>query len=307
MIAISFLYIIHKDKYLKEYKTGFRKYLGSFLIPKLKPKIIDTIEIEDKIVGKIAGINLKDIDLQNKDDINEYLKSIKSIIDSDFNNLYIEGQEEMGEELIKYIGKELHLSIDTGYSNKIRYLPEMIVNIFKVLKEEPSQKELLIVGEDSKTIKQFAVNISNQFKFISIYGVDEDDDVYDFILENTGVSAFFPTDLNKVIKNYSVIINLSDYIFDSSYYEKTKRSTIVFDFGNTNKQFSTIQDFGYKIKNLKMKQTPYLSKVINSSLCESFKSEVEHDYIVPKSIISGGKAYGIEEYIKLFIKFKGKF
>lgn len=298
-----------KDKYLKHYRIGFKKYLPTFMIPKFKPKIIDTIKIEDKVIGEIAGINLKDIDFKTQADIDEYLKSIKNILDSNIGNLYIEGQEDMSEDLIRYIEEKLNLKIENGYSNKIQHLPYMIKNIFKFLKENPSEKEILIIGDDLNMIKNVAVKISSKFKFISIYGMSEDnkDDVYEYILENTGASIFFPTDLNKVIKSYDVIINLADSIFNESCYRKTKRSTIVFDFSNTNKQFNTIHDFDYKIQKLNPKQSIYFDKGINSSLCQGFKNVVGEDLISPENIISRGEVYGIQEYIKLFIRLKGKF
>ena len=313
VIYISFLYIINKEKYLKYYKIGFKKYLPTFMISKFKTKIIDTVEIEDKIAGKIVGINLKDINFEIQKDINEYLKSIKNIIDLDldnvYDNLYIEGQEDMDDEVIRYIEEEVALNIDSGNSNRIEYLPEMIENIFKALKEDPYEKELLIIGEDLDIIKDVAIKMSDKFKFISIYGMDEDknEDLYDSILESKGISIFSPTDLSKVIRSYSVIINLSDFVFNESNYRRAKKSAIIFDFCNKNKKLDTIHDFTYKIKNLKGEEGNYFDKGINSSLCECFKATVGEDYIIPKNIISKGKVYRIQEYIELYLKSKGKF
>lgn len=279
------------------------------MMPKFKPEIIDTIEMEGRTIGKIAGINLKDVDLKDENDINAYLKSVKSIMPMNFKDLYIEGQEKISKDIIETIEEKLHLNIEPGYKNKIKYLPHMIQNIFKALKEEQSQREFLIIGRDPNGIKEVAVNIADQFKFISIYGMgeDESDDVYEYVLEKTGASIFVPTDLKGVIKNYSVIINLDDSTLNELHYRNIKKGVIFFDFGTNNREFDAIQDFEYKIKNFKSKQIACFAKAINSSICEGFKNELGDDCIVPSGIISRGEVYEIDEYIKLFIRFKGKF
>lgn len=279
------------------------------MIPKLKPKIIESIDIEDKIIGKVAGINLKNIDLENEIDINAYIKSIKKIIDIDFDNIYIEGQDNFNDNALDLIQKELNLKIDKGYKTKIYDLPIMIKNIFRFTGEDIREKEVLIILDNVKGVKNVIEDISKQCKFISIYGLNdsENDDIYEYILEQTGLSVFCPVNLENVIKNYSLIINLSKSSFSDKLYKKIKRSTIIFDFGENEKKFNTIQDFGYKLKDFKLKEVVYLNKVINSSQFHALKNATGIENIIPKYIISGKHYYSIEEYITQFIRFKGKF
>lgn len=279
------------------------------MIPKLKPKIIESIDMEDKTIGKVAGINLKNIDLENEIDINAYIKSIKKIMDIDFNNIYIEGQDEFDDNALDLIQKELSLNIDKGYITKLDHLPIMIKNIFRFTGEDIREKEVLIILDDIKGVKGLIETVSKQCKFVSIYGLNEseNEDIYEYILEQTGLSVFCPINLDNVIKNYSLIINLSKSVFTDNLYKKTKRSTIIFDLGGNEKKFHTIQDFGYKLKDFKLKETVYLNKVINSSEFYAFKAATGREDIIPKYIISGKYRYSIQEYITQFIRFKGKF
>lgn len=277
------------------------------MIPQLSPSIVDTIEIKDRLVGKIAGINLKDIDFEDIEQRKSYIDSIKKLGIVDFSNLYIEGQDKISSDTIDYMQRELNLNINNGYINKVKHLPYMICKIFKALKQDTSQEEILIIGKNSKKVGEIAVKISPHFKFISAYGLHEDekDTVYDYILDNTGISTFFPTDLKDVIKNYSIIINLSHSILNETIYKKTKKSTIIIDFSNEGIEFNSIQDFSYYIKNLK--RSPCFADIIDSVILENFGGEIEDNCIIPKKVISHNKIYDIDEYIGSFVKLKGKF
>ena len=312
MIIIGLLYIIGDNKYLKHYKTGFIKHIPEFLLPSMKPKIIDDITQDENIIGIIAGINIKPIDFENNKDLEEYIMAIKSIKPEGYSNLYIEDYKHIPKNIIDYIEKSLNMKISNGQYIRISYIPLVITEIYKLLKDRIETKETLILCKDKEMTKEIIKIISKDIKFITISGCNEKDnqEIYEYILDETGLSLFQSSNIDKILDNYSVIINLIDnYKINSP---KIKRNCIIFDYGEENylienrdrhNTVNRIEDFIFDIKDLQIDSNEWVDSGVHSDLYEVFNKNTKQSM---PCIYSGGEYYSIRDYVSCFIKLKGK-
>jgi len=308
-IYIGLLYIINDKKYLEHYKKGFIKHVPEFLLPKIKPNIIDDIVKDESLMGKIAGINMKPIEFNDEKELDKYIIGIRNIKTENCTNLYIEDHRYIPDEILEYIENTLDMNISKGISIKISQIPLIIKKIYALLKEDLGEKEVLILSKDKEILKKIIKGVSKDLKLITAIGYDNkyENEIYEYILEKTGLSLFYSSNINKILGNYSIIINLiNDFNLDIS---KVKRKCLIFDFSekslvkNENGKSNNIEDFVFQLKDTDINETKWIEKDIHSDLYESLNGNCKNEI---SYLSCGNDYYTIEEYVNLFIKHRGK-
>lgn len=307
---IVLLYIIKHNKYLEHYRSGLMKYIPYGLLPNIKPKIIDDIVRKDDIIGKVVGINLKPIDYSCEKSLEEYIIGIKRLGIEDINSLYLEEMEYVPRTVIKYMEDSLGLKISRNQDIKIFHIPLVIKKIYNLLEYDLQDKEILIISEDKEISKTIIREIAKDIKFITNLGcsLTDSEEIYEYILEETGLSLFHSSDISKIWGRYSIVINLSeDFKLEVS---KIKRNAIIFDFGSRKNLDSnrkdnllhSIKDFGFKLEDININRNKWLGDWIRSDLYGAL------DGILPgeiKILYLEKDYYHIEDYVNSFIKLKG--
>ena len=283
------------------------KYIPEVFLPKIKPKIIDDIIIESDIIGKIVGINLKPIDFDDESQLQEFLNAIIKLKSENSTRLFIEGHENLSKEKINNIEQFTNMKIPDGENTKIINLPFVMKDICKTIKENLEEKEILVICDNKEKTKRIIKEISKDVKFVTAIGCEEDnDEIYEYILEETGLSLFYPSNIKRILENYSIIINLIDDV--ELDFSKVRRNCIVFDFGKGNsldnkKRPPFIEDFGFNLADLGIKENKFIKSKILSSLSEALTGDKNKKI---KYLYSDKNYYSIKDYVNLFIKLKGK-
>src|SRR5699024_7818511 len=95
------------------------------------------------------------------------------------------------------------------------------------------------------------------------------EDISKSIFESTGLSIFHCKSIDRILKNYFIIINLNEN--KEIDMNKIRRGAIVFDFSfGKSSQTYGIVDFIFKIDGLNIKQNPYIGENIPSPIYEYF-------------------------------------
>ncbi len=308
-VIIGLLYIVDSGRYLKHYKKGFMKYIPEFILPKIKPNVIDDIMRGNDIVGKIAGINLKPIDFNDKHEFREYLNVlIKFKEDESYDRLFIEGCKDLDKEIIFNIEEFTNMKISDGEYIKITNLSKVMKEICNLLKDNLEEKEILIICDNKERMKKIIKGISRNVRFITAIGCEEDnEEIYEYILDETGLSLFYPSNIERILGNYSIIINLIDNLEIN--FSKVRRNCIIFDFVDgiyldNKKSFFPIKDFAFNLNDLGINENRWIRGEVLSSLAESL---ICNNIEAVTYLYSQGKHYTIKDYVNSFIRVKGKF
>lgn len=278
-------------------------------MPSIKPKVIQYIQREETGGIIVTGINVKAIDFDNNAQLDKYLEGIKEIITEEVSGIYIEGQEGLNGDILKYIEETINIKMFYGEDIKIKFLPIILKKTYRILKDNLEEKEILILDDNKERIKKTIKEISKYLGYISVIGLDRDqqDDLYDYILEETGISIFYPLNVDKIAGNYSIVVNFLDdvdYIFN-----KLRRNSLVFDFSNIehesiNNRPPYIQDFYFIFEGIEVEGRKIVNTKISSSLFEALSlGEYKGDIL----LYGDGKHYFLRNYIDNFVKIKGRF
>ena len=263
---------------------------------------------ENDIIGRMAGINLKPIDFDDEYKLKEYLNAIMKLKDEDCTKLFIEGYEKLNKETIYHIQEFTNMKILDGEETRINNLPLVMKDICNLMKEDIAEKEILVICDDKEKTKRTIKEISKDVRFVTAIGCEEyNDEIYEYILEETGLSLFYPVNIDRILENYSMIINLMDGL--SLDFSKVRRNCIVFDFGqgnslHNNKRPPFIQDFAFNFNDLGVNKNRLMQNRVLSNLFEALVEDRKKDI---KYLYSEGNYYSIKDYVNLFIKVKGKF
>ncbi len=306
-MTIGFLYIIDKDKYLQYYKKGFIKYMPQIFLPLFKPVILEKIKKEEIVIGKVGAVNLKSIDFNSEEQLNKFIKSIEKIQDEDCVSILMEEYIDLDSSILETLKKNLNIFSGSGMLKKIVDLPIVIRKIFNILNEDIKDKEVLILSDDKEKAKEIIKELAKDIRFITVYGLDEEEEeeLYQYILYEIGLSIYHTKDFYNTIENYSVVINLIDRINLSKTIRK--KDSIVFDFSSGNNESSLIKDYGYDLKDLAIKKSKWFGPIINTKMIE-FLLEENINNIKPKYLITKeNNYYTFKEYVELFIKIRGRF
>lgn len=297
---------------MEYYKRGWFKYVPERFIPIIRPKIIDTINKEGNIIGRVAGINLKPIDLKEEKLLNEYIQAIIKLNQEQNKTLIIEDYNHIDKESVDEIRKKTNMRIFTGENTKIKSIPIAIKEIYNLLKEDLKKQEILVISDRKAIAKDIIKSFSKEVRFITTIGDTEEniEEIYNSILEETGLSLFHSSNIEKILSNYSIIVNLKDTLdFNIS---KLRKSAIVFDLSHS-KIFKTadkgrntyhvIEDFIFQLDSLGIEDTIWINNKLSSNIYESLNEKQDLKFY---QIYSNGDYYYLRDFVNLVIRAKGK-
>ncbi|HHV46018.1 MAG TPA: hypothetical protein GXX53_03775 [Tissierellia bacterium] len=269
-------------------------------------------DLKGNIIGKVCGIYLRDYFDEKEKVIENFILAIERLKDANIDSIIFEDMSLFNRQDLKAIENGTNLKVLDGTDLLISFLPAALKKIYSLLGTDLKSKELLIIGDDEKQTKDLIESIYKEVGFITITGKYKDnviDNIYKHILEKTGLSIFYSKNIDKILTNYSIIINLIDnYSID---FRKLRSETIVFDF-SLKKVLrksallhgkASIEDFVFSKDNLNIAKNSYLPEVICSRLYESLNSYDREDL---KEFIVNGEIYSVEEFVNEKIKNKGK-
>ncbi|WP_262429399.1 hypothetical protein [Paratissierella segnis] len=294
------------EKYKSWFKTQGLKYLPDFLFPKFKPKILDYIKKDKENLGRIIGINLKPINFLDESQLSMFIEGILKLKSCDDTMFYIEGMEHIPKFILIEIGKRTGLNFKFGDNTRIFNIPQIIIKAYDILEEDYNSKETLVICKDKERLLELMQMLSDHFKFLSVFGLDEvgKNELYEAILEATGISIFQPVQIDRLIKNYNIIINFNDEIdFNIS---NIRSDALIIDFSEK-KPFNLVDKKGIIIEDINFElniENEFIEKFVSppflESLCEDW------DKVFTRIKVKDS-FYSIEEIIGLKVKLKGKF
>src|SRR5699024_1305609 len=110
---------------------------------------------------------------------------------------------------------ETSMEIPKGLDIKLYNIPLILKEISRIQKKDIGKEEVLIISSDRDNIIKTIDSISNVFNFISLIGLDKDeeDELCSEILKTRGLSIFQPKNLEKNLNRYNIIINLEEEFY----------------------------------------------------------------------------------------------
>ena len=279
------------------------KYVLNFFTPIFKVKVIERLIIGGENKGNIAGINLQAIDYEDKNYLKKLINYINKLKVESTQLIYI---EELGEGKLGVKGvieRETGLVFPNELDLKL-YNMKLILDKALRMNSLLSEKEVLIICRDRELGCRIIRTIYKDFPFISIVDeIEDQEDICEDILSDTGLSISAVNDLNRMIQNYGIIINVEKEIDIDI--QAIKKSAIVFDFSkgskfSTAKGYILIEDISINAKDYKMPSL--LPNEISSSLYKSLTGKEETRFY---RIYSRGKLYTFDEIIKSKDALKG--
>lgn len=312
-LFIGLIYILGQSRYFEYYFRGIRKAFPKSLIPVIRPKNLENIyDIDGNVLGKICGIFLKHYPEEKDEIVENTIKALDSLKEEYIRSIIFEDRFLFNRKDLKLIEARTNLKVIDGKKILLTFLPLALKEIYSLLGEDSKNKEVLIIGDDEKETKEIIEAIYKEVGFVTItgpYSKDIADNIYETILEKTGLSIFYSKNIDKILKNYSIIINLiDDCSIDLS---KIRKEAILFDFSaskdlkknRVEKGRAIIEDFIFKEKNLKIKESKYLPTSVFSSMYEELADLNRGDLM---GFYIDNNIYSIEEFIDKNIKNKGK-
>lgn len=305
------IYIISHNRYKELLKTGLYKYIPDFILPKYRPRVIDDIIKEEKVIGCVLAINLKEIDLRADSCLDEYINKILNLKSEEDNLLYIEGLEDIDINILNEIELRTSMTIPTGEKNWFYNVPIILKRLLKHLNENSFEDEVLIIcGDKEKTVELIKM-IPEDLRFISIIGKNEDilEEIYEVILEDTGISLFQPSNIENTIKDYNVIINLSNEVIGD--FKSMRRKAIIFDLSSTKSLSKIIGDYKHNIiinsisisiKNTDILKNIWVGEEVSPRVYELLMADKCKEF---NKIQWKNHYYSINEFINKVIKIKG--
>lgn len=216
--------------------------------------------------------------------------------------MILENVNLFNNEEISLIQEETNLKMLDGMKIKSHFLPIVLKKIYILLNESLKGKEVLIFGDDEKLMKEFILSLTKEVKFITLVGDSREtiEDISKFVLEKTGLSIFHSKNIDKILKNYSIIINLKDNIKINE--NKIRKEAVIFDFSlgkglsrgleGTNTSV-VIEDFMFKAEALDMQKNNWIEERVSSSIYEYFNKVETKDL---HGLLVKGKVYSIEDF-----------
>ncbi len=269
-------------------------------------------DLDGNISGKICGIFLKAYPKKKDEIIEATVEALDSLKEEYTNKVIFEDLLLFNREDLRLIEERTNLKVIDGKKTLIAFLPIALKEIYRQLGEDIKNKEVLIIGNDEEETKEIIELICKDIRFITITGPYNKamvDNIYEYILERTGLSIFYSKNIDKILINYSIIINLIDnYSIDL---KRIRKGAILFDLSpskglkknNGKEGRAIIEDFIFKRENLKIKENEYLPKIIFSFIYEGLmefnRGDLEGFYI-------DNNFYSIDEFVGKIIKNKEK-
>lgn len=245
--------------------------------------------------------------LRKVNDLDSIIRRINRIKEEDTRHLIIEKLDLFSEEDIRLIEDKTNLPIKDGQNIKSYFTPFVLKSLYKNLNQDLRKKEVLIFCGEKDLTEEFIFNLSQDIKFITLVGQDLEivETIRENILQATGLSIFHSKKIDRILKNYHIIINLSNNpLIDLN---KIRRESLIFDFSRNkalkdlNHKF-IIEDIIFHKQNIK--EDKYLKDGLPSALYESFNKKEVKDL---KGLLINDKVYNYQELITNKIRQKGRF
>lgn len=208
--------------------------------------------------------------------------------DENTNLLLIEELYLFRREELKLIENRTNLRVLDGMKVLINYLPLVLNKIYGRLEEDIKDKEILILGDDEELTKKVIESIYKNIGFVTISGQYKEEDIeniYEYILDKTGLSIFYSKNIDRILTNYSIIINLIDNY--NINFNNVRGEVIIFDF-SISKQFSKnikqnsklriVEDFVFKGDNLDIRENDFVPFLIHSYIYEQLSNMKLEDF-----------------------------
>ncbi|MDR7870929.1 MAG: hypothetical protein RIN55_08735 [Tissierellaceae bacterium] len=301
---IDLIYIIDPYKYRQLLEKGINKYLFKFVMPLYKANKIHDIIIEDNIIGHIYGINLKPLDFNNDENIEEYILNIKNVMDDEYGAIYIE--EKLPLDVLEIIQSSLDVINQDDNDIRIFNIPFIIEALMLKMKRDIIKEEILIITNDKEEALKIIDLISNKFNFISVLGLNELDgeSVYEEVLENTGISVYLPQSSMVSLRRYGLIINTLDN--PSISLKGIRNNAIVIDFSSI-KPFKginkyVIEDLSFDLSDLGLNDNPWIDKEVKLNLYSCLFKGKNRRFC---RVFNNGGLISIENFVNQGLKIKG--
>lgn len=251
----------------------------------------------------MGGVVLNSSNVDKECLVEEIIFGIEKIKEEGMNSLIIEDLHLLNRVNMELIESRTKLKVLNGVKVLVYFLPLVLNNIYKILNEDLKEKEVLVIGDDEELTKEVIESLHKEIRFITLVGDYENsiENISRYILEKTGLSVFYSKDIHKILKNYSIIINLKSKICIDV--NQLRRKAVVFDFSiekalnkstNRKKEVLIIEDFIFKSNNLNIKQNEWIEYLIPSYTYEYFHPL---QFIKPEGLVVNGELCSIKAFI----------
>lgn len=236
------------------------------------------------------------------------ITGIETIKQEDTHSLILDELYLFNKEDIALIEEKTNLKIVKGMDLIGKVLSDLLEEIYQQLGEDLRDKEVLIVGNHGKTTKDIVKAISTKVRFITLVG-DYDGDIENLIeevLDETGLSIFHSKSIEKILTNYSIIINLDEN--PNIDIKKIRRQVIIFDFSfngsmnrliNDDKEPRAIEDFVFHYNQQNIKKNQWIENLIPSYVYEYFHTG---EFARLEKLCIDRALYDVEYFVGQYIK-----
>lgn len=280
--------------------------MPNFLLPSYRPKVIDMIIKDNNIIGKVVGNNVKQVNLLDTKELNSYIEGILKIKSEEDTNLYIEDFNKFPVDILDILQERTGLIISSGNNIRMLNIPYIIKEVFRCLGRDHNSTDTLIISHSKDKLVETIKLLSDTINFFTVIGIDVSlkEQVYNEVLDCTGISIFQPNNIDKIIKNYGIIINYNDEIELEK--KDIRNQSVIIDFSKskplksletTKKDIIYIEDINFKFEN----NSDFMSNHISPNLLESFGEDGEKGF---SQINTNNDFYFIGDFIKSHIKIK---
>ena len=269
-------------------------------------------DINGKTIGKVGGILLNSNVEDRKELVEAIVNGIEKIKEDHINYLIMEELSLFNRAEIELIEDKTNLKILDGKPALMNTLPLVLKDIQSITKEKLREKEVLIIGNGDKLIEELICTLHKEISFITLVGDDEVaiENTSQSVFKRTGLSIFCSRNIDKILTNYSIIVNLKDD--NPININRLRRGAIIFDF-SINKGFSkniknrrglvVIEDFMFASKDLNIMENQWVDGLISSKFYEFFYDHIERK---PMGLLVNDNIYAVEDLIDKEIRKKGK-
>lgn len=269
-----------------------------------------------KVIGKGIGIFTVDYkELSKSKYIEGIIEGVEKFRTNESRNIIFDNLDLLELKDIKYIENKTKLKVLDGKKTMIYFMPSVLKEFYSGLESNLTDKEILIISDDSFLTYDLIRNLSGEARFLTVTGEDEKwiEDISYKIYDTTGLSIFYTKNIDRILKKYDIIINLSEYILVNI--DKLRGNVIVFDLSfeniltqeakKINSKILVVEDFLFEYERLvSEKQFFHEKKEIPSHKYEVFDKKSVKDF---KKVLVNGNSYTLEDLINNRIKKKVKF
>ena len=302
---IILLYVLSGSSYKSYLKKNGFKYVPDFLIPQIRPRILGEIKRNEILVGKVLGINTQNF--ERVKDEKKYIKAIKELKQIDDSKIYIEETNGLDKSILDLISQESGLAFCDGHNIRLFNIPHIIKSINGGLKRDRNFGDTLIISSKKEEILNIIQSLIDQFSFFTVHGVEDSqkEEVYEDIFNKTGVSIFQPSNIDKILKNYSTIINFSNNLkIDVN---SIRNQALIIDFcqnkplkllENSKKNVILIEDIFLKVENY----NSWINNFVSPSLFEALGEEKR----IFSKIYTNNEFYNPSDFVRNSINRSGR-